>query len=149
MLVKEILKRGAKGTIIGVFTIQTIGVILMFLSKEANSYSKEFLISQYFAAAIIGFVFGSLNILFQWDKLNIIGATLIHFIGVLIVYIPCAKMAGWFRNDISVITPTMLIFIFVYFIIWLICYLQWKKEIKKINVKLNLRGGNDYEKAKS
>jgi hypothetical protein len=139
MLIKDIFKRGAKGSIIGVFVIQTIGVILMLLSKNANSFSKEFLISQYVAAAIIGFVFGSLNILFQWERLGIIGATLIHFMGVLIVYIPCANMAGWFRKDISIITPTMLIFIFVYFIIWLICYLKWKKDIKEINMKLKLR----------
>lgn len=141
MLIKHIFKRGVKGAIIGVFMIQTIGVIMMLLSKESNSFSKEFLISQYMAGAIVGFVFGSLNILFQSDKIGIIGATCIHFIGVLVVYIPCANMAGWYRNDVTVITSTMLIFIFVYIIIWLICYLQWKRDINEMNMKLNLRRG--------
>lgn len=141
MLIKDIFKRGTKGAIIGVFMIQTIGIIMMILSKESNSFSKEFLISQYVAGAIIGFVFGSLNILFQSDRIGIVGATLIHFTLVLATYIPCANMAGWFRNDIRVITSTMLIFVFVYFSIWLICYLQWKKDIKEINMKLNLRRG--------
>lgn len=139
MLVKDIFKRGAKGSIIGVFMIHTIGVIMMLFSNSASSFTKEFLISQYVAGAVIGFAFGSLNILFQSDKLGIIDATLIHFIGVLIVYIPCANMAGWFRNDITIITSTMLTFVFVYTIIWLICYLQWKKDINQINMKLNLR----------
>jgi uncharacterized membrane protein len=141
MLIKNILKRGIKGAVIGVFIIQTIGVIMMLLSRETNPFGKEFLISQYVAGAIIGFVFGGLNILFQLERIGIIGATLIHFTFVLTTYIPCANMAGWFRNDIKVITSTMLIFVLVYFIIWLICYLQWKKEINEINTKLNLRRG--------
>ena len=141
MLIKDIFKRGAKGAIIGVFMIQTIGVIMMLLSNEAGSFDKEFLISQYVSGAITGFAFGSLNLLYQSDSLGIIGATLIHFMGVLATYIVCVSRERWFRADGTVILSTILIFAFVYFIIWLICYLQWKKDINEMNIKLNLRRG--------
>lgn len=141
MLIRDIFKRGAKGAIIGVFMIQTIGVIMMLLSKETASFNKQFIISQYVSGAITGFAFGSLNILYQSDRLGIIGATLIHFMGALATYIACVNRAAWFRNDVTVIISTILIFVFAYFIIWLACYLQWKKDINEMNTKLNLRRG--------
>jgi hypothetical protein len=141
MLIKEILKRGAKGAIIGVFLIQTIGVIMMFSSNEVGSFDKEFLISQYVSGAVTGFAFGCFNILFQSDRLGIIGATLIHFVGVLAVYIACVFRTDWFRADDAVLLSTIVIFVFVYFIIWLTCYLQWKKDVNAMNMKLNLRRG--------
>ena len=112
---------------------------MMFFSKEVVSFSKKFLISQYVAATIIGFVFGALNILFQYEKLGILKATIIHFLVLLLVYIPCANWAGWFRSDITVIISTMVIFITIYSTIWLICYFQWKKDVEEINTKLKLR----------
>ncbi|WP_238885865.1 DUF3021 domain-containing protein [Clostridium sp. YIM B02551] len=139
MNLKDVIRRGLKGIVIGVFLIQTIGVLMMLFSKESATFSKEFLINQYVAASIIGFTFGALNILYQSEKLGLIGATILHFIGVSLVYIPCAIMAGWLINDSGVIISTITIFIATYFIVWLICYLQWKKYIKQINMELNIR----------
>jgi Protein of unknown function (DUF3021). len=139
MRIKEIIRRGLKGIVIGVFLIHTIGVLMMLLSKESATFSKEFLINQYAAASIIGFAFGALNILYQYEKLGLIGATVLHFIGVSLIYIPCAKMAGWLVNDSGVIFSTITIFISTYFIVWLVCYLQWKKYVKQINMELNIR----------
>lgn len=138
-MIKEVLVRGIKGSVIGVFIIHTIGAMMMLMANEVSSFSSEFLISQYVVATIVGFVFGALNILFQCERLNILEATIIHFFCVSIIYFPCAIIAGWITNDISILITTILIFVTVYFIIWLGCYLQWKRYVKDINIKLEKR----------
>ena len=137
--VRKTLVRGIQGSVIGVFLIHTLGVIMMLMNGETATFTSDFLIKQYTSAAIVGFAFGALNMLFQSSKLNILSATIIHFIGVAIVYFPCAFMAGWFVNDINTIISTFIIFIIAYFIIWLVCYIQMKIYIKNINLKLSSR----------
>lgn len=136
---KEMLVRGIQGSVIGVFLIHTLGVIMMVMEGETATFTSNFLIAQYIAASIVGFTFGALNMLFQSNRLSMLSATIIHFIGVAIVYFPCALMAGWFVPDVNVVISTLLIFMISYFLIWIVCYIQMKIYIKNINLKLDGR----------
>lgn len=136
---KEMLARGIQGSVIGIFIIHTIGVIMMLLNGETATFTSDFLITQYISSAIVGFAFGALNMLFQSNRLSMLTATIIHCIGVAIVYFPCAIRARWFVDDINSIISTSIIFIGMYFIIWIFCYIQMKIYIKNINLKLDSR----------
>lgn len=137
--IKELLFRGLQGAVIGVFIIHTIGLIMMLMSDRTASFSSQFLISQYIASFLVGFTFGALNMLFVSERFNLIQATTIHFIGVLIVYIPAGMMAGWLTKELGVIISTLFIFIGLYSMIWLICYFHWKGSIQNINRELENR----------
>jgi hypothetical protein len=132
-MLKRMLFRGLQGSIIGVFIIQFIGVFMMLYSAESTMHSSEFLINQNISGATIGFVFGALNILFVNDKIGLLVATVLHFLGVSIVFTLCSEFADWNIN----LPLAGTIFIITYLNIWLVCYLHWKKSINAINKKLN------------
>lgn len=140
-LLKEILCRGFKGMAIGVFLIYTIGFIFVLVSGQKQIITSSFFIKQYIAGAVIGFSFGVLNLLYQVDKLGIIESTIIHFIGICIVFFPMAYYAGWIGDDAMSIIEALVILMISYFFIWFFCYIGWKKQINSIN--RNLKSGVD------
>ena len=135
-LLKEILIRGLQGISIGVTLIYTMIFIFILVSGQNQIISSSFFIKQYIAGAVIGFTFGVLNLLYQVDKLGIIGATIIHFIGICIVFFPIGYYADWIGPNAMTIIEALIILMISYFFIWLICYLGWKKEIANINRNL-------------
>jgi ABC-type Mn2+/Zn2+ transport system permease subunit len=132
MHLKNIVVRGLQGSIIGVFIIQLIGLIMMLSSNTSTLHSSEFLIKQNIAGFILGFTFGALNILFTLDRLGLINATIFHFLGVGIVFAFCSSFAQW---DINILL-TVSILLTSYGLIWLACYLHWKREVFNVNEKL-------------
>lgn len=135
-LLKEILIRGLQGISIGVTLIYTMIFIFILVSGQNQIISSSFFIKQYIAGAVIGFTFGVLNLLYQVDKLGIIGATIIHFIGICIVFFPIGYYVNWIGPNSMTIIEALIILMISYFFIWLICYLGWKKEIANINRNL-------------
>ena len=135
-LLKEILIRGLQGISIGVTLIYTMIFIFILVSGQNQIISSSFFIKQYIAGAVIGFTFGVLNLLYQVDKLGIIGATIIHFIGICIVFFPIGYYVNWIGPNSMTIIEALIILMISYFFIWLICYLGWKKEIDNINRSL-------------
>ena len=93
---------------------------------------------------VIGFTFGALNLLFQVDKLGIIGATIIHFIGISIVFFPMGYYADWIGSNAMTIIESVTILVISYFFIWLFCYIGWKKEINAINRNLESNLGKHF-----
>ena len=130
--------------VIGVFLIYTIGFIFLLVSGEKQVIDSSFFIKQYIAGMIIGFTFGVLNLLFQVDKLGIIGATIIHFIGISIVFFPMGYYADWISSDAMTIIEAVIILVISYFFIWLFCYIGWKKEINAINRNLESGLGKQF-----
>ena len=116
--------------------IYTIGFIFILVSGQKQIIDSSFFIKQYIAGGAIGFAFGTLNLLYQVDKLGIIEATIIHFIGICIVFFPTAYYAGWIGYNAMTIIEAVIILMISYFFIWLFCYIGWKKEINSINRNL-------------
>ena len=137
-LLKEILVRGFQGISIGISLIYTIAFIFILVSGQNDVIDSSFFIKQYVSGAVIGFFFGVLNLLFQVDRLGIIGATIIHFIGICMVFFPMGYYAGWIGYDAMTIIEALVVLIVSYFFIWLSCYMGWKKEIDKINRNLKI-----------
>ena len=144
-LLKEVLVRGFQGISIGISLIYTIAFIFILVSGKNQVIDSSFFIKQYVAGAVIGFFFGVLNLLFQVDRLGIIGATIIHFIGICIVFFKMGYYAGWIGYDAMSIIEALVVLIVSYFFIWLFCYIGWKKEVDKINRNLK---NNDYNDKK-
>lgn len=76
-------------------------------------------------------VIGFLAMIFKTD-LPIGGAIAIHFIGTFILF--------WVMCGINV--SSILLFLFIYIVIWIICLLEQKKTIDRINVRIKKRNIN-------
>ena len=71
-------------------------------------------------------VIGFLAMIFKTD-LPIGGAIAIHFIGI---------------NQWQINVSSILLFLFIYIVIWIICLLEQKKTIDRINVRIKKRNIN-------
>ncbi|KRK28926.1 hypothetical protein FC29_GL001120 [Lactobacillus acidophilus DSM 20079 = JCM 1132 = NBRC 13951 = CIP 76.13] len=81
-------------------------------------------------------VIGFLAMIFKTD-LPIGGAIAIHFIGTFILFWVMCGINQWQINVSSI-----LLFLFIYIVIWIICLLEQKKTIDRINVRIKKRNIN-------
>ncbi|MDF2699052.1 MAG: hypothetical protein K0Q49_608 [Haloplasmataceae bacterium] len=133
---KETLLRGLQGAVIGVFITFTIGFTMILLTKNEFIVTSEFIIKQYVSGLILGFAFGALNMLFNKENLKLARTTIFHSLILTILFIPIGIYAGWLPSNWQQILLAITIFILIYFLIWIICYIFYKKEINQINEKL-------------
>ncbi len=91
------------------------------------------LIAYLVTANIIGLIFSFASFVFEKEEWSILKQTSIHFIVLLGTFLPTAILIGWVPNRFGPILVCIGIFIFIYFIIWFIMTLYWKRKIKKIN----------------
>ncbi|HDR7434796.1 TPA: DUF3021 domain-containing protein [Bacillus anthracis] len=94
------------------------------------------LIAYLVTANMIGLIFSFASFIFEKEEWSILKQTSIHFIVLLGTFLPTAILIGWVPNRFSPILVCIGIFIVIYFMIWFIMTLYWKRKIKKINHQL-------------
>ena len=78
-------------------------------------------------------IIGFLSMIFKTD-LPMSAAFAIHFIGTFILFMLMATINHWVINISSIV-----MFILMYVVIWLICLLEQKKTVNRINDKIKKR----------
>ena len=78
-------------------------------------------------------VIGLLSMIFKTD-LPMSAAFAIHFVGTFLLFILMTLVNHW-----SINLATLIMFIFTYGIIWLICLLEQKKTVNRINDRIKKR----------
>lgn len=147
MYIKKAILRGILGIPIGVFISTTIGLIISLINGQlavipAADETVTPLIAyiiQYFISMVIGFVFAFGSTIFEIDNWSIAKQTIIHFLLISIVFLPCSILAGWVDLNLLSIAIYFTIFIFIYFAIWITQYFTWKNRIAKLNKELKNR----------
>ena len=71
--------------------------------------------------------------LYEAESLNLVKATLFHFLIVLGTYFPTAFFLGWIKIEVLDIAVMTLIMAAAFFVIWLIFYLIYRKQTKELN----------------
>ncbi|MEM5623294.1 DUF3021 domain-containing protein [Bacillus thuringiensis] len=89
------------------------------------------LIAYLVTANMIGLIFSFASFIFEKEEWSILKQTSIHFIVLLGTFLPTAILIGWVPNRFSPILVCIGIFIVIYFMIWFIMTLYWKRKIKK------------------
>lgn len=87
-------------------------------------------------ANIIGIIFSVASFVFEREEWSLLKQTIIHFIILLGTFLPAAIWMGWIPNHVSSILICVGIFIIVYFIIWFVMTIYWKKKIESLNHQL-------------
>lgn len=79
---------------------------------------------------------GLISMIFK-TELPMSAAFAIHLVGTFILFWIMCSINDWLVN-----TSSILLFIFIYALIWLICLLEQKKTINKINARIRKRNFN-------
>ncbi len=133
---KQRMKRSVHGFVIGVFLIMTIGIILNVFSLQ-ESMTMATISRNYLAGGIMGAIFHNLNSLYEKEQLSFLSTTAIHFVIMVVTFLFVGTWSEWLANDWYQSMIACISFLITYFIVWVMCYLLWKRDERVINQLLN------------
>ena len=143
-MLKKTLKMAGIGFLIGI----VIGNLIAFLTGSSRTGAEAFASVQllnmsggspavaiilqslfsglYGAACFAGVVF------YDIERMPLAAATALHCAVIVLLYAPIAFLLGWVSNIIELLIVAG-IQIVVFFIIWLILYFGYKKQVRELN----------------
>lgn len=140
-MLKKILKLAGLGVLLGITVCNIISVtvsndvpVTAALIERAGSVKAAF-IMQTALTGIYGALCMATTVLYDAEKLPLLAASLIHCVICVGTFIPLSLFLGWSAGAADVLITTAMQTA-GYFMIWLIMYLRYKKEIKDLN-KMN------------
>lgn len=143
MLVKT-LKRAGLGFIIGVFVGDLIAILTGTSNTGAITFASKQLLEMAGGSPVISMLLQSLfsglygavcfagMSFYDTDRLPLAAATALHCALIVLLFIPISILLGW----VSTVIETLFIAgcqIVGFFIIWLIMYLAFKKQVRELN----------------
>lgn len=137
-MIGKILKRAGLGFLLGVavnslikaLTYETDPVTLILLERIGSLRSAMLL-----ELALVG-LFGAIcmagTVLYDVDRLPLSVATLLHCLMCILPFVPLALFLGWCTRlgDILIMSGFQLV---AFFLIWLILYVSYRREIRELN----------------
>ena len=136
---KRFLKQFAMRGCVGVVISNVI--LCIALVKFSGDISEATLtvaqIIKYIAGAIvIGIVFGGTTAFFEWERLSMLWATVLHFVSLFITYTAVTLVTGWHGIDVVLSLEFIGSFVLVYVGIWLAYYFTERRRVRQINERL-------------
>lgn len=95
---------------------------------------KPFVIMQFVGSALNGIICMGSTIVYDIDNLGLSKVTLLHYVITLVSFLCFNFLLGWF-SEFNIIL-ILAVFTVAYFIIWLVNYLIYKREIRRMNIEL-------------
>ena len=86
--------------------------------------------------ALIGILFTYGNNIFTKTDWSITKQTIVHFLVMLLLFLPLAILAGWFPINVGSIVSFIIIFIVIYVAMWIGTYQRNKHLVTEINSSL-------------
>ena len=71
----------------------------------------------------------------QWSLTR---SSVMHFLVIAVLYVPAAMFLEWADSATEILIVEGILLV-AYFIIWLVIYLRYKKEVRSLNEMLNKR----------
>ena len=148
-MLKEIIKRGLLGFMIGVFVGETILILESINAADGNFYAVSTyltsnagselgaVIVQYLITGILGLTFSAGSIIFEIDRWSLLLQTVVHFAVTSVIMYISGFFCGWFPHTVSSTVIWFVMFIIIYVIFWLSFYNYFKKKTREINESLN------------
>ena len=148
-MLKEIIKRGLLGFMIGVFIGETILILESINAADGNFYAVSAyltsnagselgaVIVQYLITGILGLTFSAGSIIFEIDRWSLLLQTVVHFAVTSVIMYISGFFCGWFPHTVSSTVIWFVMFIIIYVIFWVSFYNYFKKKTREINESLN------------
>ena len=146
---KVILKRGLFGIPTGIAIGFLITIINSLIYGNGNycpvtpelaaSMGNEInaVMLQTLMYVVIGFSFSATSAVWQMDCWSMMKQTAVYFIINALVMMPIAYGMNWMNHSFRSIAIYFAVFTLYFAVIWLIMFQVWKRNIKKINSRLN------------
>ncbi len=137
-MIKKALKLAGIGFLLGV-SVNTFIIIISFdgqsfspVLTEALSSVKAAMLAEEVLSGVYGAVCMGSTVIYEADRLPLAAASLLHCAICIIPFFPLSLLLGWSSGagDTLIMTGCQLA---AYFMIWLILYLKYRNEIKKLN----------------
>lgn len=145
---KKLAIRGLFGFTCSVLIGQLVSILISLGTGSGEFYpvTEEFralfsseisaVITQLILIGLIGTTFSISSVLFEIEEWSFLKQGLIHFIITSIVWIPVVYLC-WMPKGYSGLVILLINLLGTYIITWLIHYLLNRRNIKKINEKIN------------
>ena len=92
------------------------------------------LIVQMLSGGLMGIIGNGGAVIYEIDRWSIVRMTVTHFVLTFLTFLVIGFLNGWLEPRFSLFNTIMIIsWITVYFLIWMIQYLIYKKEVDQIN----------------
>ena len=110
-------------------------VIYILVAPPEDLLNRGRLMAQLIGSGIYGGIAMGGSAVYEIEKWSLLRATLTHYITTFVSFFVANFLLGWF--DGLAVLIAFLAFSGAYFIIWIIQYTSWKREIRKINEDLS------------
>ncbi|MDM5236800.1 DUF3021 domain-containing protein [Bacillus cereus] len=133
-MVDRVINKIAIG--LGMAMIYSLLFLWIGYANGMETVETKTLITYLVTANIVGLIFSFASFIFEKEEWSILKQTMIHFIVLLGTFLPTAIWIGWVPNRFGPILVCIGSFIMIYFIIWFVMTLYWKRKIEKLNHQL-------------
>lgn len=140
---KRLITKSLIGFVIGALVVHVITLLVNYFGSGQYLICMPELMErvglvgavvlQTFFGAIFGMVALGGMCLFDIEKWSLLRASMVHCALILVTYLTIGLLLHWFTFDIIPLLITSAIIVLVYALIWLIMFVIWKREIKKMN----------------
>ncbi len=147
-------KRAGIGFLIGIMIGDMIAILtgtsssggISFTSKQlldmaGGSAAAAMLLQSLFSGLYGAICFGGMS-LYDAERLPLAAATALHCALIVLIFIPISLLLGWVSQTFEVLIISM-IQLAVFFIIWLILYFVYKKQVEELNEMMKDYSGRD------
>ncbi|MBQ3131635.1 MAG: DUF3021 domain-containing protein [Clostridia bacterium] len=112
-----------------------LAVLYLVLQRHAalETLSVNQVCTGIFSLSALAFIAGGMNVVYQIERLPLMGAILIHGIVLYISYLGTYLINGWLEWGKTPIVVFSGIFVFGYLLIWVGIYSITKRNTEKIN----------------
>ena len=125
-----------------------LAVVYLVLQRHASvdTLSVNQVCTGIFSLSALAFIAGGMNVIYQVERLPLMGAILIHGIVLYISYLGTYLINGWLEWGKTPIVVFSGIFVFGYLLIWAGIYSITKRNTEKINRILKEKQENTENK---
>ena len=95
-----------------------------------------------FSLSALAFIAGSMNVVYQIERLPLMVAIFIHGVVLYFSYLLTYLINDWLENGVTPIIVFSAIFIVSYLLIWVIIYSVTKRDTEKVNEILKKKQEN-------
>lgn len=135
----ELLKKAISLASVGFF----LGIMVGLAFLAANGFQYDFkqqsdngLAVYLLSSGILGAVNMGATVVYSMERWGLLRTTLTHFCISMTSVCAVGFSIGWLRIDDAITWLILIACVVVYFIIWLIMYLKYKREIRRMNEAL-------------
>lgn len=131
----EFIRRGMMGSALGPLVLVVIYLILHRQGIIQTLTVNEVCLG-FFSLSALAFIASGMNVIYQFERLPLMIAILIHGIVLYISYLATYLVNDWLEFGVTQILIFSAIFILGYLAIWAVIYTISRKNTKRINALL-------------